>query len=335
MTEPSRTDLFVSVVAPVRNDGDIVAAFIRDTTQVMRSAYTHWEIILVDDASTDDTVSMIEPLLSSVESLRLIRLSRSFGTEIAISAGLETAIGDFVVVMEPATDPPEAVPTMVEHSRSGAAIVFGIRRSRRGEPWYLRLGAPLFFRACNSLLRLDLPENSTHFRVLSRQAVNAALQIKDRNRYLRTLGSFVGYMNHSVEYEPIRRRESRRSKSLAESIGVALGIVVSNSLNPLRLVVWFGVLLVVANLGYLGFVAAIYLFKKDVAAGWTTESALMATMFGSISLMLTVVAAYVGRLLEESGDRPIYFVQEERTSSVQPQEVMNVVSDTTGRHSVG
>jgi glycosyltransferase involved in cell wall biosynthesis len=321
-------ELFVSVIAPLRNDADILAPFVDDVVTVLRANYTRWELILVDDASSDETPALLNRLLTQVESLRAIRLSKSFGTEIAISAGLESAIGDFVVVMQPDSDPPNRITEMIERSREGAAIVFGVQRRRPSEPWFIRVGAPMFFWLCNHVLGLDLPKNSTHFRVLSRQAVNAALQIRDRNRYLRTLGAFVGYRNQSVEYDPIYRRPKRRSKSLVEAALVAFNIIVSNSLHPLRLAVGFGLLVVAVNMVYLLYVALVYLFKPDVAEGWTTESTLMAVMFGSLSLMLTVLGAYLARLLEERGDHPVYFVQDERASSVRPLESLNVVSET-------
>jgi glycosyltransferase involved in cell wall biosynthesis len=327
------SDLFVSVVAPLHNDADIVAAFVDETAAVLRAHYLHYELLLVDDGSTDDTVRAIDALLERHQAVRLIRLSRSFGSEIAISAGLDAAIGDFVAVMLPDSDPPALVPRMVEQSRQGAGVVFGIRTSRRGEPILLRLGAALFYWGCNRVLGLSIPKNSTHFRVLSRQAVNAVVRIRDRNRYLRTLSAYVGYSNQSVEYDTIARRARPRTKSLAEGVKLALSILVANSLQPLYLAVGLGLLVVLGNALFLAYVVAIYVFKRHVAEGWTTQSFMLGAMFGALALLCTVVAAYLARLLGENQDRPLYFVLEERQSAGMPAgaERMNVVTDPVVR----
>jgi len=326
------SDLLVSVVAPLRNDADIVASFVADTVAMLKAHYLHFELLLVDDASSDDTQRVLDDLLMRHESVRVIRLSRSFGSEVAIAAGLDAAIGDFVAVMMPDSDPPALVPQMVEQSRDGAGVVFGIRRDRAAEPWPLRLGAAFFYGACNRFFGLNIPKNSTHFRVLSRQAVNAVVQIRDRNRYLRTLSAYVGYSSQSVVYDTITRRARRRSKSVLAAVKLALGILVANSLQPLYLVVGLGLAVVAANIGFLTYVVTVYLVNREVAEGWTTQSFILGAMFGALALQSTVVAAYLARLLGEQQDRPLYFVREERQSSVSnPVDRMNIVTDSVER----
>jgi glycosyltransferase involved in cell wall biosynthesis len=326
------SDLLVSVVAPLHNDADIVASFVADTVSVLTANYLHFELLLVDDASTDGTLPVLNDLLARHQSVRVIRLSRSFGTEVAIAAGLDAAIGDFVVVMLPDTDPPALVPQMVEQSRGGAGVVFGIRRDRSGEPLLLRAGAAFFYGACNRFFGLNIPKNSTHFRVLSRQAVNAVVQIRDRNRYLRTLSAYVGYSSQSVVYDTISRRARPRRKSLVASVRLALGIMVANSFQPLYFAVALGLVVVAANVLFLAYVVTIYLFKRHVAEGWTTQSFILGAMFGALALQFTVVAAYLARLLGEQQDRPLYFVLEERQSTVtSAAERMNIVTDPVER----
>jgi len=327
------SDLFVSVVAPLHNDADIVAAFVDETIAMLRQHYQHHELLLVDDGSVDGTVREVERLLGMHAAVRLIRLSRSFGSEIAISAGLDAAIGDFVAVMLPDSDPPALVPRMVEQSRQGAGVVFGIRKDRAGEPLLLRLGAALFYWGCDRILGLNIPKNSTHFRVLSRQAVNAVVQIRDRNRYLRTLSAYVGYSNQSVEYDTLHRRARPRTKGLLEGAKLAFSILVANSLQPLYLAVGLGMLVVAANALFLAYVVVIYLVKRHVVEGWTTQSFVLGTMFGALALLCTVVAAYLARLLGEQQDRPLYFVLEERHSgaSTDTPDRMNVVTNPVAR----
>ncbi|MBL0170995.1 MAG: glycosyltransferase family 2 protein [Gemmatimonadaceae bacterium] len=327
------SDVFVSVVAPLSNDSDILPAFVEETIRTLRAHYVHYELLLVDDGSTDDSVRAINAVLAHHESVRLIRLSRSFGSEVAISAGLDAAIGDFVVVMLPDSDPPALIPRMVAQSRQGIGVVFGIRKSRVGEPLLLRLGATVFYRAGSTLLGLNIPPDSTHFRVLSRQTVNAIVQIRDRNRYLRTLSGYVGYASQSVEYEPLHRRTVTRRKSVLDGAKLAMGIIVANSLQPLYLAVGLGLLVVAANTLFVAYVVGIYLLKRHVAEGWTTQSLILGGMFGAIGALLTIVAAYLARLLGENQDRPLYFVLEERQSAVASiaEDRMNIVADPVVR----
>src|ERR1700736_3344811 len=189
------SDCFVSVVAPLRNDSAIVADFVAEVMEVLRDNYSNYELVLVDDGSEDDTVIKVTSLLGRYECIRLIRLSRRFGTEIAIASGVDSVIGDFVVVMLPDSDPPRLMPEMVRQARNGQGIVFGVRKGRAGEPLLMRIATDLFYWSAGKLFHLRIPKNSTKFLVLSRQAVNAVIQIKDKYRYIRLLGSYVGYTN--------------------------------------------------------------------------------------------------------------------------------------------
>ena len=221
---------FVSIVAPLHNDSDIIESFIEEILGTLKQNYKHFEVILVDDDSQDNTIEKITVLLTKFESIRLIRLSRSFGQEVAISAGLETAIGDYAVVVIPDTDPAKLIPKMVEQSRGGIDILYGIRKHRKEDPFLQRIGAYIFYWYINRVLKLNIPNNTTHFRVLSRKAVNAMTMVKDRFRYLQTLSTHVGYSNRSFIYETIRRRKKARTKSLFESINLAINIIIVSRL---------------------------------------------------------------------------------------------------------
>src|SRR5437016_12787264 len=164
LPRPAKIDVFVTVVAPLRNDAAIVQQFVREAVSVLDRTYTYYELLLIDDGSSDETVIRVQELLDAVSCIRLIRLSRQFGDEIAIYAGLENAIGDFVVSLMPATDPPELIPDFVDRARRIGGVVIGVRNTARAEPLGSRIGAKLFYAICNHFLALDVPEESTHFR---------------------------------------------------------------------------------------------------------------------------------------------------------------------------
>jgi dolichol-phosphate mannosyltransferase len=323
------TDCFVSVVAPLYNDEAIVEDFITEVTDVLSSRYSNYELVLVDDGSTDKTINTVELLLKRTECTRLIILSRNYGEEIAISAGLDSAIGDFVVVMLPDSDPPQLIPEMVSLGRSGNGVVFGVLKNYQDQPWWSRVGSDLFHWYCERALNLNFPKYSTQFKVLSRQAVNAITQIRDRYRYIRIFTSFVGYSNITIEYEPKHRSGKPRQRGFLESVNLAIDIVVANSKHPLRFVTMLGLLASILNLMYIGYIILVNIFKRNVMEGWTTSSLQNAGMFFFILLILTVISEYIGRILEETKDRPLYYVIDEKTSSVMlsSPEIRNVVTD--------
>lgn len=324
------SDCFVSVVAPLYNDAEIVEAFIVEVIIILQENYSNFELVLVDDGSTDHTGVKVTSLLNRYKCIRLIRLSRRFGTEIAIASGLDSIIGDFAVVMLPDSDPPQLIPEIVLQAREGQGVVFGIRKDRSGEPFMIRVATHLFYWLCRKILNLSLPENSTHFRVLSRQAVNALIQIRDRHRYLRLLSTYVGYTNQSFYYTSINRYGRPKTKGFFEALDLGIGIIVTNSTHPLRFVSGMGLFAGTLNVVYVAYVMAIYFFKDRVAEGWTTLSLQTAGMFFFVFLILTVLSEYVGHILEESKERPLYYVLEEKNSSVliADQERRNVVKDS-------
>lgn len=325
------SNYFVSVVVPLRNDGDLVAGFVDELVDIVRGRYQNYEIVLVDDGSTDETAISMTAILARHECMRYLRLSRSFGTEVAILAGLDTVIGDVVVILRPEEDPVAMVPDFVEKARVVNGIVFGLRTKPLRETWSYTIGRRLFTRLVRNLLGIELPERVTLFMALTRQTLNAVNQIKDKSRALRIFSSFVGFSHYFLEYAPIERRPAPRAKSVRDAAGRAVSLIVTNSTRPLRIVSLLGMFMSVLNLLYIGYVFAVYAFKPHVAEGWITTSLQQAVMFLFLFLILAILCEYVGRLLEEVRDRPLYFVAQERTSSVmiRDEDRRNVVVEST------
>jgi glycosyltransferase involved in cell wall biosynthesis len=327
----SRADTFVSVVSPLSNDATIVEEFVREVMDMLRANYTNYELILVDDGSEDTTVGQVQRLLGEYECIRLLALSRSFGEEKAIAAGLDSAIGDFVVVMAPNTDPPGVVPTLVATVRAGQDVVFGVRQRFRREPLLTRLLARIFYWYGRRVMKLPLRENASHFRVMSRRTVNAIIQVRDRARYLRLLSLDVGFAHVGVPYDEIERNPQRPRRSLSARIAVSIDMIVANSVHPLRFITFLGVAGASLNILYVGYILIVYLAKADVAEGWTTLSLQSAGMFFLCFLVLTVLSEYVGHILAEVSSRPLYYVREEHNSPVPiaQSERRNVVVETS------
>ena len=311
-----KIDRFVSIIAPLHNDETIVASYIHDTIQMLSENYTNYELVLIDDGSEDGTIDAVTALLTEYKGIRLLPLSREFGEEIAIAAGLDSVIGDFAVVMLPHMDPPEVVPELVQRCIDGSDVVFGVRKSRKGESWLVSLSVAIFYWYCRKYLKLDLPKNSTQFRCMSRQAVNAIIQIRDSYRYLRLFSSYVGYDHQQFSYSPISRGGKTKPRKFFQSLSGAASLVMENSAHPLRIVSWLGLTAAIGNLVYVAYIFAVYFYKDSIAAGWTTLSLQNAGQFLMIIIILTALCEYTGRMLTRLRDRPLYYLRGERNSSV-------------------
>jgi polyisoprenyl-phosphate glycosyltransferase len=303
----------ISIVAPLEGDTTAtVVAFVEETVAVLRQLVTHYEIILVDDGVSAETVAGVRALLERYDFVRFLRLSRHFGEETAIAAGLDVAIGDYVIVMLPNMDPPSLIPEFFERARADADIVYGVRLHRKSEPLWYRAGARLFYWYINSVVKAGIPNDSTQFRCMSRQVVNAITQIRDPDQYLRLLTSYIGFRKEALPYSPINRTGEPTVRPKREAVNLARALVMDHTTHPLRTVIWIGV--------------AIALFNAVVVAmqGGEVHDALA---FLVLSVMLAFVGEYVGGLSRRMRDRPAYYVREEHTSSVLlREERRNVVT---------
>ena len=324
------SECFISVIAPLYDDFQIVEAFVAETMQVLREHYTYYELVLVNDGSEDNTVEKVALLLNEYECIRLINLSRHFGTEVAISSGLDSVIGDFVVVMLPTSDPPQLIPGLVEQCKAGKDILIGVRKNRYGEPLWMKLGANLFYWCCKQLFKISLTRNATHFRVLSRQVVNALIQVQDKYCYLQLLSGYIGYRNQTFIYEPIRRYRRNKTRNIIESMNLALQIIFTNSVHPLRLPSYLSLLASILNVLYICYIVLVYLFKDKVAEGWVTLSVQNAVMFFFISVILAILCEYIGLMFIKTRGWAAYYVVDEKNSSVliTEQERRNIVKES-------
>jgi dolichol-phosphate mannosyltransferase len=299
----------ISIVAPLEADATAAAveAFVDETVSALRGLVTHHEIIFIDDGAPEETVAAVRALLARFDFLRFLRLSRHFGEETAITAGLDAAIGDYVIVMLPNMDPPRLIPEFFERARADADIVYGVRLHRKSEPFWYRVGARLFYWYINGVVKAELPENSTQFRCMTRQVVNAMVQIRGPEQYLRLLTSYIGFRKQALPYAPINRSGRPTIRPKREAAHLARTLIMDHTTHPLRFVLRGGVLLALINT-VVAIVRANY--DHNDAQIYTAVALLL------ITLMIVTIGEYVGALQRRLRDRPAYYVREEQTSSV-------------------
>lgn len=323
----------VSIVIPLKQDADIVEEVVVEIDRVVGAAYRFFEIVLIDDGSTDATATEVQSLLRNIQRIRYLRLSRPFGRDAAMSAGIESAIGDVVVTLDPKTDPIAVIPAMIDLCRKSGGIVHGMAENPIHRSFAREWLGGLFRSYCRKHLGVDIKRGVSDLRAMSRQAVNALLQVRVQSRYLRVLTLTLGYQHEFFPYS-LTRRAGPLLTTWPEEIATAIDLLAANTRHPLRLVTAAGLLGAFLNLLYAAYVVTIYFIKPTVAAGWTTLSLQLSGMFFFVCLILAVLSEYVGTILGEVRSRPLYFVAQENNSSVLLENTVHssVLRESTGIH---
>jgi len=320
----------ISIVIPLDQDYESLEAVVTEVDRTIGAAYRFYEIVLVDDGSTDGTSASVQSLLKQVQRIRYLRLSRPFGRDVALSAGIESAIGDFVVTLDPRTDPIKIIPEMIELCRKSGGIVHGMADNPPVRSFARAWFGSLFRCYCRKHLGVDIKHGVCDLRVMSRQAVNALLQVREHSRYLRVLTLTLGYQHQFFPYSIQSRVNEPRVTTWRSEIATGIDLLASNTRHPLRMVTAIGLLGALLNLIYAGYVVIIFLLKPSVAAGWTTLSLQLSGMFFFVCLILAVLSEYVGIILGEVRSRPLYFIAQEANSSVLLEDTVHssIVKDS-------
>ena len=306
----------LSLVLPIYNEEAIIPeldrrlrAFLADVGSGVGDA---WEVIFVNDGSKDRSPALLKELAAAEPRYKVLSLSRNFGHQMAITAGLDRASGDAVVVMDAdLQDPPEVVRQMVARWREGFDVVFGVRSRRHGETAFKKLTAAIFYRLLRGMLGdVSIPIDAGDFRLMSRPVVLTLRALRERHRFVRGLVWWVGFRQTAVSYERPARFAGETKWPLRRMLHFAVDGITSFSTVPLRMATWLGVLAGVVALGGVGW--ALYSkFFGGVVRGWTTIMILVGLGSSAQLLMTGILGEYVGRIYEEVKRRPLYVVDSE------------------------
>ena len=272
--------------------------------------HTRHEIIYIDDGSRDQTASLISQIAADDPCVRVVLLSRNFGHQAAVTAGLDHAIGDCAVIIDAdLQDPPELIPDMVELWRAGNDVVYGQRTDRAGESAFKIATARAFYRGLNALSDVDIPLDVGDFRLIDRCVMDAIADMPEQDRFLRGMISWVGFRQVALPYRRAARAAGESKYPLTKMIRFALDGVLSFSLAPLRLVIAIGSWIVVAAV--VGIISAVLnrLFTDQWVSGWTMLFIAIMFMGGVQLMVLGIVGEYVGRIYMSTKSRPLYLVK--------------------------
>jgi len=314
-------DLCISVAVVVtESNAGIVEAYALEMSDTLARSFRYFELLLVDNTGLGAVAGRLEELLKQVPNVRLLKLSKQYAEEIAFTAALDHSIGDFVVLMDPDTDPTALVPVFVHRCAEGLDAVVGSYDRRKEQGRLGQWGASVFYRVLRSMTGYSIDPNTSHFCVLSRRVVNAITRIKDKERYLKYLTAYVGYKHGTIPYERVHRGALSKPRGFWASVRFGIDMIVTYSDKPLRLLSLAGVLASFISLLYIVFVLLIAFFKERVgitaAEGWASTNAFNAAMFFLLFSMLAVLSEYVLKVLNEAQQRPLYHVAYESNSVV-------------------
>jgi glycosyltransferase involved in cell wall biosynthesis len=306
----------LSIVVPAYNEEEVIPEFHKRASLVLKSLPLNVEIIYVNDGSTDRTLDVMRHLRESDQRVAIVDLSRNFGKEAAMSAGLDYSNGDAVVVIDADLQhPPDLIPQMLTHWIEGYDVVYATNLDRFGESRMKRYLTGIFYRLIKIFGRIELPENAGDYRLLSRRAVDAVVQLREQHRYMKGLFSWIGYSQKAIQYQPDPRFAGNTKWGYLDLWYLALEAITSFTVAPLKIATYFGL----ASACVAFFYGAITIYQKLVygnpVAGY--PSLLVAVLFlGGIQLLtIGIIGEYLGRIFDETKQRPLYFVKGHEPSS--------------------
>ncbi len=301
----------ITIVVPFLNEKDNLPVLLERVAGVFAPRQEDWELLLVDDGSTDGSAEWAVAQAQANRHVRVVRLSRNFGHQLAITAGLDRSDGDAVVVMDAdLQDPPETIGAMVDKWSEGFEVVYAVRRSRAGETWMKKFLAAGFYRVFRRLAKVNVPMDAGDFRLVDRCVVDALREMRELHRFMRGLTCWVGFRQASVEYDRAARFAGETKYPVWKSARLAFDAITSFSASPLRWIAVLGVgICLVAALWVLYVLVQALVNPGSMQKGWASTIAVMVFLGGVQLVSIGLLGQYVSRIFEEGKRRPLYLVR--------------------------
>ncbi|ACV64801.1 glycosyl transferase family 2 [Desulfofarcimen acetoxidans DSM 771] len=302
--------LFISIVVPMYFEEKVVNECYMRLTSVLEQNKINYEIIFINDGSTDNTLQILETLAIKDSRVKIINFSRNFGHQAAVTAGIENSFADAVVVIDAdLQDPPELIPEMINLWENGYEVVYAKRKKRKGENWFKLITAKYFYRILSQMTEVSIPIDTGDFRLIDKKVIEEFKKMPEKNRFIRGMISWIGFKQIAIEYERDKRFAGDTKYPLKRMVKFALDGIISFSAKPLKLLGILGFSSVSISLVLLLYTITVkFLNNNDVISGWAS---LMTTIifFGGVQLLsVSVLGEYVGRIYDESKNRPLYII---------------------------
>lgn len=311
----------LSIVVPAYNEAEVLALFHARMTATLATLPMAYELWFVNDGSRDATLAVLQALRAQDDRVGIVDLSRNFGKEIAMTAGLEHARGDAVVVIDAdLQDPPELIHTFIEHWQQGSDVVYAKRRVREGETWLKKATASAFYRFMKHVGRVRIPEDTGDYRLMSRRAVDSLLKLREHHRFMKGLFAWIGYTQTPVLYNRDPRAEGNTKFNYLKLWNFALTGVTSFTTFPLKLATYLGLLVAAFAFAFGGYLIVKTILYGDPVAGYPSLMTAVLMLGGVQLIALGVLGEYIGRMFDEVKGRPLYLTQRVVTPEVKPPQ---------------
>jgi len=297
----------ISIVSPIYNEEGNVQVFYDELNKVVSNLKYDYEILLVNDGSKDSSLLILLDIASKDDHVKIINFSRNFGHQLAITAGLDNTKGDAVIILDSdMQDPPIVINELIKKWEEGYEVVNAKRRSRQDSA-FKNFSATLFYKLLNSMLTNKIPENVGDFRLLDRKCVNILSNIKEKDRYLRGLSTWIGFKQSEVLFDRDKRHSGTTHYPLSKMLGLGLNAIFSFSRLPMKLATFFSIFFFVISLIITIYVVISIIFGHTVA-GWASTVLTFALFSGCQMLVLSIISEYVGRIYFQVQNRPLYII---------------------------
>jgi glycosyltransferase involved in cell wall biosynthesis len=302
---------FLSVVVPMYNEQEVIEVTYRRLKAVLDTLGETYEIVFVNDGSRDKTSEIVRGMCASDQKVKLVEFSRNFGHQIAVTAGMDHSSGRSVVLIDAdLQDPPELIIDMVALWREGYDVVYGKRIERKGESWFKKMTASMFYRLLRSMTSVNIPVDTGDFRLMDRKVCDALSSMREQSRFIRGMVSWAGFKQTSVDYVRDERFAGETKYPLRKMIKLSLDAMTSFSTKPLKIASVLGFILSAVGFIYLFVVLYQRFFTNSTTQGWTSLIAINLLFNGITLSLLGVLGEYIGRTYEEAKRRPLYLVSD-------------------------
>lgn len=317
MTTSASGNLKLSVVVPVYNEAEGLQEFHRRVSIVLESLPYRSEVVYVNDGSVDGSLKVLKDLKLSDPRVAIVDLSRNFGKEIAMTAGIDLSCGDAVVIIDAdLQDPPELIPELTAEWEQGSDVVYAQRTGREGESFFKKATAYAFYRVIQNVSRVTIPTDTGDFRLLSRRAVSALGQLREQHRFMKGLFAWIGFPQKSILYTRLSRYAGSTKWNYWKLWNFALEGITSFTIVPLKIATYLGLFVAFAALIYAGVIIFKTLVYGNPVAGYPSMMVTILFLGGVQLIGIGILGEYVGRMFNETKGRPLYFLKNHEPSNV-------------------
>ncbi|MFH1522351.1 MAG: glycosyltransferase family 2 protein [Patescibacteria group bacterium] len=301
----------ISLIVPVFNEEEVLGEFKTRIGSLINDSRFEWEVIFIDDGSADKSQKILKNFNQQDPRIKIISFSRNFGHQIAITAGINEAMGDAVVIMDvDLQDPPEIIEDFIKKWQEGYEVVYGVRKSRLGETWFKKQTAAWYYKLIHWLSGVNIPENVGDFRLIDRKIVEILKDSPEQHRFIRGLVAWAGFNQIGIEFERPARFAGKTKYPYKKLIRMALDSVVSFSILPLRLATLTGVIAALCSFIVLIWTLVERFIYRGVIQGWASLMTVVLFLGSAQLITIGILGEYIGRNFQESKKRPLYIIKE-------------------------